>query len=112
MEVYNLPSRSLLSTVRRHGASKQDIPKCNYHHIYTHIQAATQLMPAARDGDIATVKRLLTEERVDVNVQDGVSTIFVFFVMEDKVVFEAALWSVRSRYSSPPPPPPYLFMAV
>lgn len=62
-------------------------------------------MPAARDGDIATVKRLLTEERVDVNVQDGVSTIFVFFVMEDKVVFEAALWSVRSRYSSPPPPP-------
>ena len=33
---------------------------------------AAQLISAARDGDIATVKRLLTGRRVDVNVADEV----------------------------------------
>ncbi|KAL5510667.1 hypothetical protein EMCRGX_G006253, partial [Ephydatia muelleri] len=32
--------------------------------------AATQLLSAERDGDIATVRRLLTEGRMDVNVTD------------------------------------------
>ena len=40
--------------------------------IVPHMQAATQLLWAARDGDIATVRRLVTEGRVDVNVTDKV----------------------------------------
>ena len=46
--------------------------------IVPHMQAAaTQLLSAARDGDIATVRRLLTEGRMDENVTDevGVSKI-------------------------------------
>ena len=38
-----------------------------------HMQAeATQLLLAARDGDIATVRRLLTESHVDMNITDQV----------------------------------------
>ena len=38
-----------------------------------HTQAAaTQLISAARDGDIATVRKLVTEGQVDVNVTDKV----------------------------------------
>ena len=37
-------------------------------------QAATQLFSAVRDGDIATVKKLLIEKHVDVNVTDKVRT--------------------------------------
>ena len=41
--------------------------------IVPHMQAAaTQLLSAAHDGDIATVRRLLTEGHVDVNVTDEV----------------------------------------
>ena len=46
--------------------------------IVPHMQAAaTQLLSAARDGDIATVRRLVTEGHVDVNVTDevGVSSL-------------------------------------
>ena len=44
--------------------------------IVPHMQA-TQLFSAARDGDIATVRRLVTEGHVDVNVMDevGVSSL-------------------------------------
>ena len=38
--------------------------------IYT--QAATQLLSAAQNGDLANVRRLLTEGHVDVNVTDEV----------------------------------------
>ena len=39
-----------------------------------HIQAAeTQLFSAARNGDIATVRRLVTKGNVDINVKDQVS---------------------------------------
>ena len=42
--------------------------------IVPHMQAAaTLLLSAARDGDIATVRRLVTEGHVDVNVTDQVS---------------------------------------
>ena len=37
------------------------------------MQAATQLLSAARDGDVATVRRVLNEGEVDVNVMDEVS---------------------------------------
>ena len=38
-----------------------------------HMQAATtQLLSAARNGDIATVRRLVTEGHVDVNITDEV----------------------------------------
>ena len=50
---------------------------CTYD-IVPHMQAAaTQLLLAARDGDIATVRRLVTEGHVDVNVTDevGVSSL-------------------------------------
>ena len=41
--------------------------------IVPHMQAvATQLLSAAHDGDIATVRRLVTEGRVDMNVMDEV----------------------------------------
>ena len=46
--------------------------------IVPHMQAAaTQLLSAARDGDIATVRRLVTEGHVDVNVTNkvGVSSL-------------------------------------
>ena len=46
--------------------------------IVPHMQvAATQLLSAAYDGDIATVRRLVTEGHVDVNVTDevGVSSL-------------------------------------
>ena len=46
--------------------------------IVPHMQAAaTQLLLAASDGDIATVSRLLTEGHVDVNVTNevGVSSL-------------------------------------
>ena len=47
--------------------------------IVPHMQAAaaTQLLSAARHGDIATVRRLVTEGHVDVNVTDevGVSSL-------------------------------------
>ena len=42
--------------------------------IVPHMQAAaTQLLSAARDRDIATVRRLVTEGHVDVNITDKVS---------------------------------------
>ena len=43
--------------------------------ILPHMQAAaaTLLLSAAHDGDIATVRRLVTEGHVDVNVTDQVS---------------------------------------
>ena len=42
--------------------------------IVPHIQATeTQLLSAARNGDIATVRRLVTKSNVDVNVTDQVS---------------------------------------
>ena len=44
--------------------------------ILPHMQAAaaaTLLLSAAHDGDIATVRRLVTEGHVDVNVMDQVS---------------------------------------
>ena len=42
--------------------------------IVPHMQAAaTRLLSAARDGDIDTVRRLVTEGHVDVNVTDKVS---------------------------------------
>ena len=37
------------------------------------MQAATQLLSAARDGDVATVRRVLYGGEVDVNVMDEVS---------------------------------------
>ena len=41
--------------------------------IVPHMQAAaTQLLSAARDGDIATLRRLLTEGHVDMNTTDEV----------------------------------------
>ena len=40
-------------------------------YVYAHAQA--RLISAARDGDIAVVKRILTERRVDANVTDEVS---------------------------------------
>ena len=40
--------------------------------IVTHMQAATQLLSAAQNGDLANVRRLLTEGHVDVNVTDKV----------------------------------------
>ena len=41
--------------------------------IIPHLQAAaTQLLSAARDGDIATVRRLVTEGHVDMNITDQV----------------------------------------
>ena len=41
--------------------------------IVPHMQAAaTQLLSAVRDGDIATVRRLVTEGHVDVNITDQV----------------------------------------
>ena len=46
--------------------------------IVPHMQAAaTQLLWAAYDGDIATVRRLVSEGHVDVNVTDkvGVSSL-------------------------------------
>ena len=46
--------------------------------IVPHMQVATTLLlSAARDGDIATVRRLVTEGHVDVNVMDevGVSSL-------------------------------------
>ena len=46
--------------------------------IVPHMQAATTLLlSAARDGDLATVRRLVTESHVDVNVTDevGVSSL-------------------------------------
>ena len=46
--------------------------------IVPHMQvAATQLLSAAYDGDIATVRRLVTEGHVDVNVTNevGVSSL-------------------------------------
>ena len=45
--------------------------------IVPHMQATTQLLSAAQDGDIATVRRLVTEGHVDVNVTDevGVSSL-------------------------------------
>ena len=46
--------------------------------IVPHMQAAaTQLLWAAQDGDIATVRRLVTEGHVDVNVTNevGVSSL-------------------------------------
>ena len=48
--------------------------------IVPHIQAATQLLSAARNGDIATVRRLVSEGHVDVNVTDevGVSSLSSF----------------------------------
>ena len=35
-------------------------------------QAATQLLSAAKNGDLANVRRLLTEGHVDINVTDKV----------------------------------------
>ena len=49
--------------------------------IVPHIQAAeTQLLSAARNGDIATVRKLVSEGRMDVNVTDevGVSSLSSF----------------------------------
>ena len=47
--------------------------------IVPHMQAtATQLLSAALDGDIATVRRLVTEGRVDVNVTDEVGVCSLF----------------------------------
>ena len=46
--------------------------------IVPHMQAAAiQLLSAAHDGDIATVRRLVTEGHVDMNVTDevGVSSL-------------------------------------
>ena len=41
--------------------------------IVPHMQAAaTQLLSAVRDGDIATVRRLVTEGHVEVNITDQV----------------------------------------
>ena len=41
--------------------------------IVPHMQAAaTQLLLAGRNGDIATVRRLVTKDHVDVNVTDEV----------------------------------------
>ena len=48
---------------------------CTYEGIIVpHMQAAvaTQLLLAARDGDIATVRRLVSEGHVDINVTDEV----------------------------------------
>ena len=45
-----------------------------------HMQAAIQLLSAAHNGVIATVRRLVTKGRVDVNVTDevGVSSLSSF----------------------------------
>ena len=40
--------------------------------LYVLQTASTKLFTAARDGDIATVRRLLAEGRVDVNMKDEV----------------------------------------
>ena len=49
--------------------------------IVPHMQAAaTQLLLAAYDGDIATVRRLVTKGRVDVNVKDKVGVQFVLLL--------------------------------
>ena len=50
-------------------------------HYFPYIQAAvTQLLSAARNGDIVTVTRLVSEGHVDVNVMDevGVSSLSYF----------------------------------
>ena len=49
--------------------------------IVPHMQAAaaTLLLSAARDGDIATVRRLVTNTFVDVNVTDEVCVSSLYF---------------------------------
>ena len=49
--------------------------ECVYN-VDLYAQAATQLWSAARDGDVATVTRLLTTHGVSVNVTDKVSRTF------------------------------------
>ena len=69
--------------------------------IVPHMQAAaTLLLRAARDGDIATVRRLVTEGHVDVNVTNkvGVSNLSCC-----KTPMEASEWARYSR-SSPVTP--------
>ena len=44
--------------------------------LYAYAQTATQLLSAVSDGDIATVRRLLTAHGVSVNATDEVNRTF------------------------------------
>ena len=66
-----------------------------------HMQAAaTQLLSAARNGDIATVRRLLTKGNVDVNVTDQVSVSSLPSYLTSLKATHCSEWVGYSRFSS------------
>ena len=66
-----------------------------------HMQAAVaQLLSAARNGNIATVRRLLTKGNVDVNVMDQVSVSSLSSCLTSLKATHCSKWVGYSRFSS------------